>query len=323
MAIQYYLALLSQISLLLPPNYKSMNSSRPSLPIIYVLIVLSMLFWGMTFIWSTIVFEYYNPIATITIRLFISVLILFIILFLFYRKYLVYPKGHVKWFLMMAFFEPFLYFIGESFGLQKVDPSITAVIISTIPVFTAIVGFYFLKEKISNKNIIGIFVSFSGVILMLLNKDFRFNAAPDGILLLLLAVFSAIGYGILMKKVSAFYHPILIIFIQNTIGLLMFLPLFILFDLNCVLAVSPNFELISSILMLSVFGSSLAFIFYIFAIREIGIAKSNVFTNLIPIFTAVASFFILNEMFTLMKVIGMSIAILGVYLSQIKPKLNN
>lgn len=138
--------------------------------------------------------------------------------------------------------------------------------------------------------------------------------------MLLLAVFSAIGYGVLMKKVSAVYHPIHVIFIQNTIGLIMFLPLFLIFDLSCVLNVTPNFELISSIVMLSVFGSSLAFIFYTFAIREIGVAKANVFTNLIPIFTAIASFFIIKEMFTVLKIVGMTVAILGVYLSQLKVK---
>ncbi len=300
-----------------------MKSSQKSLSFVYVLAVLSMLFWGMTFIWSKIVFKYYNPIATITVRLLISSVILFVILLLFYRKQLVFPKANLKWFVLLAFFEPFLYFIGESFGLQKVDATITAVIVSTIPVFAAIVGFYFLKEKITRKNVVGIFVSFVGVILMLLNEELKFNAPLDGVLLVFLAVLSAIGYGTLLKKVSADYHPIFIIFIQNVIGFIMFLPLFLFFDLDCVINVVPNFELISSILMLSIFGSSLAFIFYTFAIREIGMAKANVFTNLIPIFTATGSFILLNEMFTSFKIIGMLVAITGVYLSQLKPKEDN
>ncbi len=297
-----------------------MHFTKKSLSLVYLLATLSMLFWGMTFIWSKIVFNYYNPIATITIRLLISSLILYLILFLFFRKQIVYPKGDMKWFILLAFFEPFLYFIGESFGLQKVDATITAVLISTIPVFAAIMGYYFLNEKISQKNVIGIFISFLGVILMLLNDSLNLNAPIDGVLLVLLAVFSAIGYGTMLKKVSVKYHPILIIFIQNTIGFVLFLPLFLLFDLNCVINTKLNVELVSSILMLSVFGSSIAFIFYTFAIREIGMAKANVFTNLIPIFTAVGSFILLKEMFTTYKLIGMILAIIGVYLSQLKNK---
>ncbi len=294
------------------------KQNNNSINIVYFFAVLAMLFWGLSFIWSKIVFEYYNPIATITIRLLISSILLLLILLVFYRKHLVFPKGRFKLFFLIAFFEPFLYFIGESFGLQRVDASITSVIISTIPVFTAIVGFYYFKERLTKTNLLGIFVSFIGVILMLLNKDFSFNASLVGISLLFLAVFSAIGYGILIKKISKYYHPIFIIFVQNLIGLFLFLPLFLIFDLECVLNTSPNFELISNILMLSVLGSSLAFIFYINSISKIGIAKANVFTNLIPIFTAIAAFILLGEQFTWLKISGMIIAISGVYLTQRK-----
>ena len=44
---------------------------------IYAIVLFSMLFWGMSFVWSSIVFRYYNPITTIFLRLLISTLILF------------------------------------------------------------------------------------------------------------------------------------------------------------------------------------------------------------------------------------------------------
>lgn len=300
-----------------------MKKNEHSNVIVYIFAILAMLFWGLTFIWSKIVFEYWNPIATITIRLIISAFLLFLYLLLFDRKQLKFPKGKVKLFLLTAFFEPFLYFIGESFGLQRVDASITSVIISTIPVFTAIVGIYYFRERLSKLNLFGVVVSFSGVILMLLNQEFRFSASTEGVMLLFLAVLSAIGYGIAIKKISEDYNPIFIIFVQNLIGFFYFLPLFLIFDLNCVIQTKINFELASSVLMLSVLGSSLAFIFYINSIRKIGIAKANVFTNLIPIFTAIAAFIILGEKFTYIKTTGMILAILGVYLTQRKKMTNS
>jgi drug/metabolite transporter (DMT)-like permease len=295
-----------------------MNKTGQGNVIVYIFAILAMLFWGLSFIWSKIVFEYWNPIATITIRLIISAFLLFLFLLIFDRKQLRIPKGKIKLFLLTAFFEPFLYFIGESFGLQRVDASITSVIISTIPVFTAIVGIYYFRERLSKLNLMGVFVSFTGVILMLLNQELRFSASLEGVMLLFLAVFSAIGYGIAIKKISEDYNPIFIIFVQNLIGFFYFLPLFLIFDLDCVIHTKINFELASSVLMLSVLGSSLAFIFYINSIRKIGIAKANVFTNLIPIFTAIAAFFILGEQFTYIKSTGMLLAIMGVYLTQRK-----
>ena len=275
-----------------------------------------MLCWGLSFVWSKVVFKYYDPITTITLRLAISSVILFSIIFIFYRKEIIPLGKDLKWFILLAFFEPFLYFIGESFGLQKVDATITSVIISTIPVFTAIIGYYLLKEKLTFINFFGIIISCSGVVIMMLNKEMKFNAPLDGILLILLAVFAAINYGVVMKKISLKFHPIYMIAIQNVIGTLLFLPFFLIFGFTNFIKVVPNFELMYSLIFLSIFASSIAFILYTYVVRDLGLAKANIFTNFIPVFTAIGAFFILKEGFTVMKVIGIVITISGVYLSQ-------
>jgi drug/metabolite transporter (DMT)-like permease len=75
--------------------------------------------------------------------------------------------------------------------------------------------------------------------------------------------------------------------------------------------------LITSLLLLAFFASSLAFVFFTISSREIGISKTNLFTNLIPVFTAIFSFFMLGEMFEMRKVTGMLIVIGGVLMSQL------
>jgi drug/metabolite transporter (DMT)-like permease len=67
-----------------------------------------------------------------------------------------------------------------------------------------------------------------------------------------------------------------------------------------------------------IFSSSLAFIFYSMSVRETGIARSNVFTNLIPIFTATTSFILLGEQLTMLKLIGILVVIFGLVLTQRK-----
>ncbi len=284
--------------------------------IIVVFAFLSMIFWGLSFVWSKVVFEYYNPITTIFLRLAISAILLFSFLSIFMRREIKPLGKELKMFVLLSFFEPFLYFIGESYGLQKVDATITAVIISTIPVFTAIIGFYFLKERLSAINFVGIFISCTGVVIMMLNKEMSFSAPLDGVLLVFLAVFAAINYGVVMKKISTNYHPIFIIAVQSTIGVLLFLPLFLIFGIDNIMSVTPNFELVSSLIFLSLFASSFAFILYTYVVRYLGLAKANIYTNFIPVFTATGAFFILNEEFTGMKIIGILITIFGVYLSQ-------
>ncbi|MDR1459539.1 MAG: EamA family transporter, partial [Bacteroidales bacterium] len=72
------------------------------------------------------------------------------------------------------------------------------------------------------------------------------------------------------------------------------------------------------ILLLSVFSSSLAFIFYSISVRKFGIVRCNVFTNLIPIFTAITSFILLGEFLSVTKIIGMFVVICGLILTQRK-----
>lgn len=284
---------------------------------IYILVILAMLFWGMSFVWTSIVFKYYSPITTVFLRLLISTALMFGGLKLFGRIEKI-KKGDIKLFLASSILNPFLYFIGESFGIKFSSPTISAVFISTIPLIIPIVAYFSLSEKLPKLSIIGLIISFGGILLMLINKDFSLNALPAGIAFLTLAVLSAVWYSILLKKLTAKHSSFFIIAIQNLFGMIYFMPFFLVFELPDFIAVKPDFELISSLLALAVLCSSLAFVFFAMSTKEIGVSKTGMFTNLIPIFTAVFSYVILDEFFSINKIIGMAVVIIGLFISQIK-----
>ena len=48
-----------------------------------------------------------------------------------------------------------------------------------------------------------------------------------------------------------------------------------------------------------------------------GITKANVFSNCIPVFTAIFSFMILGEKLTVQNIAGMAIVITGLFMSQL------
>ena len=72
------------------------------------------------------------------------------------------------------------------------------------------------------------------------------------------------------------------------------------------------------LLELAIFGSSFAFIFFTFAIQKIGVGKTNAFTNLIPVITAIIAYFVLDEILNVNKITGISLVIGGLFLSQIR-----
>ena len=85
--------------------------------IVHISGVIAMIFWGMSFIWSTQVFNYLNPTTTIFFRLIISMVFLGILLFVFKLNEKVERKD-LKLFALAALFEPFLYFIFEPAGAK-------------------------------------------------------------------------------------------------------------------------------------------------------------------------------------------------------------
>lgn len=282
---------------------------------IYAIALLAMLFWGFSYIWIKIVYQYYQPLTVVFLRLFFSSLILLFV-YHFFRKQKI-DRKDLKYFIILAFFEPFCYFLGESFGLKYVSSTVAAVIIATIPVFTPIGAFIFLKEKINFINIIGLLVSFSGVLMLIFKNDFTFEASPKGVMLMFVAVFSAIGFVIFVKRLTEKYSIVTIITFQNIFGTLFMLPLFLYFDFMDFITVEPNYELVSTLVKLVIFSSILAFLFFIAVIRELGPTRANIFSNFIPVVTAIFSFYILDEEFNTGKIVGIALVLAGVLLSQI------
>ena len=278
-----------------------------------------MVFWGMSFVWSTIVFRYLEPITTVFFRLIISTTILVGGLGL--------GGGggggereHYKLFLLSALFNPFFYFLGENFGLKHTSATTSAVIIATIPVFSPVAAYFFLKEKLSLLNIAGLIVSFAGVLVMLVNKDLSLNAAPLGLMCLGFAVVAAIIYSMLLKRLALNYSAFTVIANQNLIGSFLFLPVFLIFEADKLSAITFNSSWVSSLLMLSFFASSLAFVFFAIGTREIGVSKTSIFSNLIPAITAIGSYFLLNEAFSIQKGAGILMVIGGLSISQLNKK---
>lgn len=312
-----------KISLSLPPrNFEAPVTEGKQKIITYGLVVISMIFWGMSFIWTSIVFRCYPPITTIFLRLVLSSVLLMTGLLAFGKLERIKRKDFGL-FLIASLFNPFLYFIGENFGLKYTSPSISAVVIATIPLLTPVAAYFIVKEKISWLNIAGIALSFAGVLLMLINRDMTFTASPAGMGFLFFAVTSAVIYAPFLKKLTRLYHPVSIIAWQNFFGVLFFLPLFLVLDLKEFLAIRPDGRTISALFQVSLFASTLAYILFTYGVSKIGVSRTNVFTNLIPIFTAVFSYLILSEYFNLNKVLGIVIVIAGVMLTQVQHLTRN
>jgi drug/metabolite transporter (DMT)-like permease len=282
----------------------------------YGAVVLSMIFWSFSFIWFKMANEYYRPITIVFIRLVIAIFILGSYLFLTKRSLKINKKDR-RLFFMLAFFEPFLYFLGESFGLTFVSSTAGAVIISTIPVIAALGAWLIFKERLTAVNYAGIILSFIGIVIFILRSDGSLSLNVKGLLLLSFAVLSAVGYNLTLSKLVGLYSPVIIVFVQSVIGAVLFLPVFLIIDLKTFLNLHHSILTFKPIIELSVFASCAAFTLFAYSVKNIGISKANVFSNCIPIFTALFSFLLMGEKLTLQNFAGIAVVIAGLFLSQI------
>ena len=147
---------------------------------IYLAAICAMLFWALTFVWIKIALITYRPYEIVFLRLLLASALLTGVILLFRKRERI-ERRDLLYLMLVAFFEPFLYFLGEANGMRHVSSTLGSLIISTIPLVTALGAWLVLKEKITPFLGLGLLVSFSGVALLSM-------AEPD-----LSGLFSSIG----------------------------------------------------------------------------------------------------------------------------------
>lgn len=281
----------------------------------YVYLTLAMVFWSFSYIWIKEVYKYLNPLTTIFLRLVISSVIM-ITVTLILKKLEKVKKQDIPKFLLLAFFQPFLYFLGESYGISLVSPTVAAIMISTIPLFVPFSMYFLAREPLGSNNFLGIFISFIGVLMVVLNKDLSLSASPLGLLYMCLAVGSVLGYSNLLQKLLKKYTPYTIVTVANFIGIFYFLPLVLIIDYEDITTIPWNIDLIWNLLALAIFASSLAYFLFNTGTKNIGVSKATLFTYLIPIFTAILSYIYFREHFTIIKITGIFVTLAGLFIGK-------
>lgn len=280
----------------------------------YLQAVFAMTFWALTFVWIKIAFEAgYKPVEIVFLRLVLASGLLFLASAL--MRHAEKPSGKdFPYFMMVAFFEPFIYFIGEANGMQFVSPTLGSLIISIIPLVTVLGAWVFLREKVTLWTFAGLVISFVGVGVLAFESD-EIWATFKGIALLLLAVLGGMFYGITVRKLTLKYSTLTIVSWQSLFGMLYFMPLFFIFDGSHFFSMQQSAKGLLTIASMSVFGSVGAFMLFTGVIRELGVIKSNMFTYLIPVMTALTAYIILGEAPTLRALAGIVLVVFGLFIS--------
>lgn len=291
---------------------------------IYIVSAFAIALWGMSYIWTDTLIAHDIPVFYfIFVRIFIAGFMLFLFNASSGKSMAIQKKDWPK-FLALALCEPFIYFIFETYGLKFTgSPTISAMVIATIPIFSVGAGIVFFKEKINLINIAGILLSLVGIILVAMAKGEVGEHLIIGILFLLVAVVAEVGHASLTKSLSGNYAAQVIVMYQFLIGSIYLLPLFLwngLDGFNRELYFSA--EVVYPIICLAVLCSSMAFSLWVSTIKVLGVAKSSIFSALIPVVAAMIAWALGHEILNLRQWGGIALSTLGVILSQYSGRKN-
>lgn len=291
---------------------------RDSLAGTYLFTTLAIVLWGFSFVWTNDILQRdVAPFTFLFIRLFLAGAILYAGSKLAGKLEKIERKDYI-WVILMAFFEPFIYFIGETYGIKATNSAvISAVIIATIPVFTLFAERILYKVPLTAFKIFGTAITIPGIIMVIM-KDGEQASAEHlyGILLLFLAVAGSIGYSSVVKKLSGRYNTITITTYQFVVGSMFFLPLFLMYGLDGLNSTFFSREVIVPLLELTVLCSCLSFACWVAAIKRLGMARTSIFSALIPAVSAVGAAMLGQETVTVMTFAGIGVVIAGVIIAQ-------
>lgn len=279
----------------------------------YLQILLAVIFWGTSFVATKTLLYELKPVTIIILRLILASLLLTAIAIFTKRSFAVNLKNHL-WILFLALVAAFHLWIQVT-GLQYTTASNTGWIIGTAPIFMAILGLIFYRERISILQITGILIAIAGL-LLLIGKGNIFNIGliqNKGDLLVLGSAFTWGVYSMINKKISLTYSPLMTILYLFIMMVLIIIP----FNLNSTV-IDSVINLSStgwiSILFLGIFCSGIAYVIWAQALRDMESAKVGAFLYFEPLVTVIAASFFLHEEIFLMMILGGVLITTGVFI---------
>ena len=275
--------------------------------------LLSVIFWGISFIATKVVLSELDPQTIILLRLLLGIALLTVIALYTKRDFSISLKNHGGIFLLALIAVFHLYI--QITGLKFTTATNTGWIIGLSPVFIAMLGFLIFKERLTVIKISGIVIAFVGLLLLISKGNISGLSLIKhrGDFLVLASAFTWSVYSIVNKKISLNYSPLMTILFLFIIMAVMIFPFTIKHKaILSVLHLSAKGWM--AILFLGIFCSGIAYVFWAQALKELEATKVGAVLYFEPFVTAFAAWMLLGEDITPLIILSGLIITSGVML---------
>ena len=209
-------------------------------------------------------------------------------------------------------------------GMKWTAAGDASVIMPINPIFTALLAFPLLGQKITKNIFYGMIISIIGVIIIVgwsPNTDIALRDRMLGDFMILIAAFSWALCSIITKKtmiknIKLKILPSEIVIWYSLIGWIMLTPWMVMEILSNDI-IKPNFTEIIIILYLGIFSTVLANVWFAIGIEKIGPTSTSAYIFLVPVFGILSGWIILGENIGLSMILGFILIVGGVRKVQI------
>ena len=281
--------------------------------------------FGFSFIFSKMALQITVPSVLIAVRFLTAFFVLNLIAF-FGRKIMISDgeggtrplvefslRGKpLRYVLLLALFQPILYFLCESYGIVYTSSSFAGTIIAVIPIAGIVFDVLIMHSKVRMRQVVCAILSAVGVAITTIGAE-GMKSSVLGLLILLGAVAAGALFYVFSKKSGDHYNALEQTYVMFALGSLVYV-IFALVQCHgqyreLVLGALSEPIFIIAVLYLAVISSVAAFICLNWGTVRVTVSEASIFANLTTVISIVAGVVFLHETFSLFQIAGAAVII--------------
>jgi len=276
----------------------------------YILLTILSIIWASAFFNIKIATYSYGPITIALLRVFFGAIP--VILLCIFKKIKI--EAFTKdwyWFATIGLINLVVPFFLIAYGVKTVQSNLAAILMSTTPLSSTILGHFFIKkEKINFLKTIGVLIGFAGIV-YLFSDNLLINETNFGSALLILvgSTCYVIG-GVLTLKISRKKN-------ENVTASILIWATIILMPISFIFEkpwnLNPSMSSTISLIYLGVVSTGIAWLLRFRILKSNGLVFQSQVAYLIPIFGIILSYIFLKEIITAKVLIALLAVIIGIY----------
>ncbi|MDB2527658.1 DMT family transporter [Candidatus Pelagibacter bacterium] len=285
----------------------------------YTLLGILALIWASAFFNIKIATESFGPVTIAFLRVFFGSIPVLLLCFFKKIKIEAFSKDWY-WFALIGFVNLVAPFFLIAYGIKSVQSNLAAILMSTTPLSSTILGHFFTKnEKFNFIKTFGILIGFSGIV-YLFSDNFLINDSNfvSALLILLGSTCYVIG-GVLTLKISQKKN-------ENVTGSILIWAVIILIPIVSIIEkpwnTSASMESTISVIYLGFVSTGLAWLLRFRILKNNGLIFQSQVSYLIPIFGIILSYVFLKEMITSKIIVSLLAVLVGLYFVKKSGKKN-